>query len=188
MKCVITGHTRGIGKSLYEYFVFKGWKVIGFSTSTGHDIRECYDTILKEARTADLFVNNLCVDDYQIKFLHDLNGKIKRIINCGSIAGDYDDLLNINYSRVKKELKQLCKHYSLQGESNILHLNITMAEDAKSTDYGIPYTDIVNAVDFWMDNPRVNNIEFDLLLTPYTKEKIKQEFGVDWKVLLQIKH
>lgn len=184
MKCVITGHTRGIGKSLYDYFVSKGWKVVGFSSSTGHDVRVSYDEILKEAKTADLFVNNLCVEDCQIRFLKDLNGKVKRIINCGSIAGDFQHLLDIEYTRVKKELKKLCKDYSLLGKSNILHLNITMAEDAKSTDYGIPFTDIVNAVDFWLDNPRVNNIEFDLLLTPYTKEKIKQEFGIEWTALL----
>jgi len=184
MKCVITGHTRGIGKSLYDYFVSKGWEVVGFSNSTGHDVRTSYDVMLDEAKKADLFINNLCVDDCQIRFLNDLNGKVKKIINCGSIAGDYQHLLDIEYTRVKKELKQLSKDYSLLGKSNILHLNITMAEDAKSTDYGIPFTDIVNAVDFWMSNPRVNNIEFDLLLTPYTKERIKQEFGVEWTRLL----
>lgn len=179
MKCVITGHTRGIGRSIYNYFVSKGWDVKGFSGSTGYDVRDSYDKILEEAKTADVFINNLCVGDCQIRFLKDLNGIVKRIVNCGSIAGDFDHLLNIEYSKVKKELKQLSRDYALEGKSNILHLNITMAEDAKSTDYGIPFTDIVNAIDFWIDNPRVNNIEFDLLLTPYTKEKIKIEFGVD---------
>jgi len=188
MKCVITGHSRKIGKEFFNYFNEKGYEVIGLSNSTGYDVRKKYKEMLEIAKTADIFVNNLCVDDYQLKFLNDLVGNVKKIICCGSIAGDFDHLLQIEYSRVKKELKTLCKQYSLThyDKTKILHLNITMAEDAVSTDYGIPYTDIINAVDFWMKNPRVNNIEFDLLLTPYTKEKIKLEFGINVENLFEI--
>lgn len=181
MRCVITGHSRKIGKALYNYFEQNGWEVIGLSTANGYDVRTRYDDMLEIAKTADLFINNLCVDDCQIRFLNDLVTTVDKIICCGSIAGDFDDMLHIEYSRVKRELKSLCKKHSLGylNKTKILHLNISMAEDAKSTDYGIPYTDIVNAVDFWLQNPRVNNIEFELILTPYTTEKIKLEFGVE---------
>jgi hypothetical protein len=180
MRCVITGHSRKIGKALHDYFEKNGWEVIGLSTANGYNVDTHYNEMLEIAKTADLFINNLCVGDCQIRFLNDLVTKVDKIICCGSIAGDFDDMLNIEYSNVKKKLKTLCKKYSLGylNKTKILHLNISMAEDAKSTDYGIPYTDIVNAVDFWLDNPRVNNIEFELVLTPYTKEKIKLEFGV----------
>lgn len=179
MKCVITGHSRKIGKALADYFQKNGWEVIGLSNSNGYDIRTQYQEMVTIAKTADLFINNLCVEDCQIRFLNDLDGKVDKIITCGSIAGDFDHHLNIWYSRVKKELKTLCKQLSLTSNTKHLHLNISMAEDAKSTDYGLPYSDIVNAVDFWLKNPRVNNIEFELVLTPYTKEKIKVEFGID---------
>jgi hypothetical protein len=181
MRCVITGHTRGIGKALYDYFVKQGWEVLGFSQSTGYDVRDRYTDILEVAKTADLFVNNLCVGECQLMFLDDLVGKIDKIICCGSIAGDFDQILDIEYSRVKRDLKNLCKKHSLgyRNKTKILHLNISMAEDAESTDYGLPYNDIVKAVDFWLDSPRINNIEFELILTPYTSEKIKKEFGVD---------
>ena len=186
MRCVITGHSRKIGKALAEYFEKNGWEVIGLSNSNGYDVRTRYDEMVEIAKTADVFVNNLCVNDCQLKFLNDLNGKVDKIISCGSIAGDFDHHLNIEYSRVKKDLKILCKQMSLgyMNRTKHLHLNISMAEDAKSTDYGLPYSDIVNAVDFWLANPRVNNIEFELILTPYTTERIQIEFGVDPKEIM----
>jgi hypothetical protein len=187
MRCVITGHTRGIGKALYDYFVKQGWEVIGFSSSTGYDVREKYLDILEAAKTADLFVNNLCVGECQLMFLDDLVGKVDKIICSGSIAGDFDDVLNIEYSKVKKDLKARCKKYSLgyKNKTKILHLNISMAEDAESTDYGLPFKDIVSAVDFWLDNPRINNIEFELVLTPFTADKIKSIFGIEVEELIK---
>jgi short-subunit dehydrogenase len=181
MRCVITGHSRKIGKALTEYFETHGWEVIGLSNSSGYNVDTRYFEMVEIAKTADLFINNLCVGDCQLRFLKDLDGKVDKIISCGSIAGDFDHHLNIEYSQVKKELKALCKQMSLgyMNRTKHLHLNISMAEDAKSTDYGLPYSDIVNAVDFWLKNPRVNNIEFELILTPYTRERIQSEFGID---------
>ena len=38
MKCIITGHTAGVGKAMYEHFQAKGWEVIGMSRANGYDI------------------------------------------------------------------------------------------------------------------------------------------------------
>jgi NADP-dependent 3-hydroxy acid dehydrogenase YdfG len=56
----ITGHTSGIGKGLYDYFVKKGCIVKGFSKDTGFDIsiKENIDRIIELTKDCDLFFNN----------------------------------------------------------------------------------------------------------------------------------
>lgn len=181
MRCVITGHTIGIGKSIAEYFKNKGWEVIGLSRSNGYDVFSRYNDMLEIAKTADLFVNNMSRDGCQIKFLNDLAGVVNKIICCGSIAADYDHVLNYQYSKEKLELKKLCKKLSLthQDKTKILHLNISLTEDSRETDCGLPHSDIVKAIDFWMDNPRINNIEFELKLNDFTIKNITKDFGSD---------
>lgn len=181
MRCVITGHTVGIGKEIADYFKSKGWEVIGLSRSNGFDVFTRYNDMLEIAKTADLFVNNMSRDNCQIKFLNDLVGHIPKIICCGSIAADYSHYLKDQYSQEKLELKKLCKKYSLthQDKTKILHLNISLTEDSIESDCGVPHSDIVNAVNFWMSNSRVNNIEFELKLNQLTLENLKKEFGCD---------
>jgi NADP-dependent 3-hydroxy acid dehydrogenase YdfG len=63
----ITGHTTGIGKGLYDYFISKGCTVQGFSKSNGYDI-SCNDDILEmleQTKDFDLFINNAYYDDQQ---------------------------------------------------------------------------------------------------------------------------
>mgnify|MGYP003348959675 CR=1 FL=1 len=38
MKIVITGHKRGIGKAIFDYFNHSNNEIIGFSLSDGYDI------------------------------------------------------------------------------------------------------------------------------------------------------
>lgn len=60
MKVVITGHTKGIGKCLYEKFTRQGHEVVGYSRSTGHDIEQLdiRQQIVRESADANLFINN----------------------------------------------------------------------------------------------------------------------------------
>jgi NADP-dependent 3-hydroxy acid dehydrogenase YdfG len=59
-KIAITGHTSGIGKGLYDYFVNLGYNVNGFSLDNGFDIsnHENIDRIIELTRDCDLFFNN----------------------------------------------------------------------------------------------------------------------------------
>ncbi len=90
MKIIITGHTKGIGKSLYERFKSAGHDVIGFSRSTGHNIEEASsrELILKESQTADMFINNAYSSTGQTVLLKDFidawSGSSKYIINLSS--------------------------------------------------------------------------------------------------------
>lgn len=56
-KIAITGHTKGIGKGLHEYFKSKGCEVAGFSLDNGFDIANP-DPILEQSQDCDLFFNN----------------------------------------------------------------------------------------------------------------------------------
>ena len=52
MKVRITGHTKGLGKSLYNYFKDKFEDVVGFDSSN------TVDEIIEQSKNCDLFINN----------------------------------------------------------------------------------------------------------------------------------
>lgn len=60
MKIAITGHTSGIGKSIYDYFLEQKNDVVGFSRSNGYNIsnKEARTNICNLSENFDIFVNN----------------------------------------------------------------------------------------------------------------------------------
>jgi len=117
MKISITGHSRGIGKSLHDMYVADGHEVIGFSRSNGYDITDpnVCSQIVQESLDCDLFVNNAYELDLTTKqssqnqllqlFLDAWADTNKYIISIGSIAG---------LKRPQKDKKM--KKYSLDKE------------------------------------------------------------------------
>lgn len=63
MKVAITGHTRGIGKKISEYFSSLGYEIVGFSRSTGCDlsIEENKQSAIQKIIDCDIFVNSAFV-------------------------------------------------------------------------------------------------------------------------------
>ena len=55
----ITGHTKGIGKCLYDDLVAEGHDVVGYSRSNGFDIstKQSREIIIEESKQADVFIN-----------------------------------------------------------------------------------------------------------------------------------
>jgi hypothetical protein len=115
-RIAITGHTKNIGKFLYEKYSTNS---IGFSRENGYDITRKDDRkkIIKEVKNCDIFINNapagfgqseLCLELW--KEWKDLP---KIIINVGSrIAEEHVILQNdhthlLEYSMHKRTLKQL---------------------------------------------------------------------------------
>ena len=59
MKVAITGHTRGIGKKISEYFSSLGYEIVGLSRSTGCDLKieENKQSAIQKIIECDIFVN-----------------------------------------------------------------------------------------------------------------------------------
>jgi len=57
-KIAITGHTKGIGLALANYYTDLGIEVVGFSRTNGYDISKGVDQerIINESQDCDLFI------------------------------------------------------------------------------------------------------------------------------------
>lgn len=124
MKIIITGHTSGIGLSLYNKLKSLNYTVIGYSRSTGHDIS--YENVRSHilSQPFDLFVNNAYHEVGQNKLLEELLKINKPIINISS------NIVNINtiqftpeiqkYRNVKETANKLINAY--KGNAPILNV------------------------------------------------------------------
>lgn len=177
MKCVITGHTTGLGKAMFEHFQSLGWEVIGLSRQTGHDLTTDLDKVVEIANTADLFINNANVDRAQFDLLNAVNKNVKQIV-LGSVAGEFNQQLQSDYSQHKADLAQRCRELSLLPATELLHIQISMLEDAVNGDVLIKYKEVIDVIDFWLANPRFTTISFEFKLTPFTLERAKVAFNI----------
>ena len=159
MRVVITGHTGGLGLAFFNYFIQRGDDVVGLSRSNGYSLPDKLEEVIKVAEGADLFVNNAHVGLTQIKLLSRLCNTVP-IISCGSMAADYKNKDFIHYSMAKKALELEHKQLKKNSPHPMLLLKMGFLENWKEYE-SIPYSQIVNAVDFWLKNPRASIIEFD---------------------------
>ncbi len=152
MKVAITGHTRGIGKEIAEYFSKLDYEVVGFSASTGYNIQdpEIRKKIISEAEDCDIFVNNamVLVDNSQTLMLKEIysswSGKRKLIINVSSISGDYIWWLQSSphpeYTSIKHEQDVFCA--TRQGSPFILNLKPGMVATDLTEGLAYPKMDV----------------------------------------------
>lgn len=110
MKIVITGHTKGVGKSFYDLALNKGHSVTGLSRSTGNDISD--DSIIEKIIDADVFINNAYAPIYQTKLLEKVlkewKGKDKLVINLSS-------KFSFTNTATNEKVKQYIKDKSAQN-------------------------------------------------------------------------
>jgi hypothetical protein len=137
LKVGITGTTRGLGKALHDYFVNKGCWVIAFNR--GSDIRE--------ASGCDLFINNAYSIQSTVLELYSTVGKM---VVMGSIVTDFPDTEMPDYTQYKTELEE--QILALKSP-NILLLKLS------STAYNDSQV-VINAIEYWLENPLVNVISF----------------------------
>lgn len=166
MKVVITGsgssNEKGhvLGKWLLD--CFPNDDVVSLSRVTGYDFYDNYDEIVSIAKTADLFINSSCIDNFQSKLLRDVYGYVPYMIVMGSIVGDLHPALNDDYSKIKAELKEECRLIPLRKQTSsttLLHITITEVESVENGTEGIKQSNIENIIKFWFDNPVVSNID-----------------------------
>ena len=183
MKFVITGHTHGIGKYLFTELTNSGHLVFGVSRFSGYNLEESIDDVTELADVCDVFINNAAIGDCQLRLLEALHNKVPQMIVMGSIAGDYHELIQSEYSANKRALATRCKELSLVPGNKLLHLNISMLEDAVSSDNLISFKEVADVINFWITNPKINKIDFEFKLTPYTLEKVKEKFNASQQAI-----
>ena len=90
MKIAITGHSKGIGKELYDIFD-SDHQVEGFSRSNGYNISEKHRLIARSVKDCDVFVNNAWKGYYQLELLNAVfdmwkDDETKTIVNISSLS------------------------------------------------------------------------------------------------------
>jgi hypothetical protein len=185
MKVVITGHTYGIGKALYDSFKSAEWEVVGLSRSNGYDIDADFDKVVEVAQGADLFINNAYRDKQQTNLVYALKDKVKKMIVMGSVSRHYPELIHTDYVHDKQELAEACRLISIDPNGiDILHLDLSFIEQpipnddptSFTSDYVITFDEILSAIDFWTVNPKIRQIEFVWKLTPFVFSQLKAAF------------
>ncbi len=191
MKIAITGHTKGIGKALYNYFSEIGHEVIGMSRSNGYDITLNPDKILEQISSCDLFINNAYDgNSSQVELLKKAALLTPKIVVMGSAVTDYEEVLGRANIIDKLELEETSRMLGIINDdriANVLCLKIAFAESTLSehtpvridSDYSIAYTDIIDSIEFWMQHPKIHQIEYKVKLTEKTISEIKRITGSD---------
>jgi len=186
MKVVITGHTHGIGKALYKHFqTFGGWEVVGLSRSNGYDIDQDFDKVVEAATGCFLFINNAYRDQQQTKLVHALKNRVTKMVVMGSVSRLYPELIHTDYVHDKQELAEACRLISIDPNGiDVLHLDLSFIEGMPDSedpthfvsDYNLKFEEIVSAVNFWLTNPKIRQMEFRWKLTPFVFDQLKRAF------------
>jgi len=140
MKIAITGHTKGIGKGLFDRLSTEH-DVLGFSRTNGFDISTDKDRIIQESNECDIFINNAQSENHQTYLFNEIFTKWKNeqktIVNIGSKA---KYLMNIesqnrsSYDQAKINLARSALNKMFKIEKKVRVININP---------GLVYTDLV---------------------------------------------
>lgn len=181
MKCVVTGHTNGIGKAIYHHFLNKKYDVIGMSRSNGYNILTDQEKIITEANGCDIFVNCACDGTGQLELLNALHNKVKNMIVLGSVNADFGRLCS-EYNN-KSNLQERCKKISNDPDinvANILYLKLSFCENTElrmievDPKFITSFDEINKAIDLWLEIPKIYSIEFTLKITPKLENFAKE--------------
>lgn len=147
MNIAITGHTSGIGKEFYNFYLKKGYTVTGFSRSTGFDITNQIDRykIIELSKNADLFINNATAwnkDDFaQVELLFNLweswKYQHKHIVNIGSSLtmrwSKGDARTSMSYRTAKIALENACEFLCNQAAwPNVMLFSPSLTDTART--------------------------------------------------------
>lgn len=169
MRVAITGHTKGIGQELVNYFLGKKYEVTGFSRKNNYDIsiNETRKRIVGQLDQFDIFVNNAYnnFDNSQELLLENIldawKNQEKIIINISSRWTDGDS----QYCQHKLSLDRLCEKYK---HSTVYLINLkpglidtTRVKNVKGNKMSTK--SVVTVIDFILNNVnnfRVHSITF----------------------------
>jgi len=184
-KIVITGHTKGIGKAIFDKFTeVSCHEIIGMSRSNGYDIEKNFDKIVQEATGAEIFINNAYRDGQQLKLFNALKDKVDMMVVMGSVSRHYPELIPTDYVHDKQALAEACRLESINPNGiPILHLDLSFIEGTEIqeddptaflSDYNTPLNDIVETIIFWAQKPTIRQIEFRWKLTEHVRKELER--------------
>lgn len=157
MNIVITGHTRGLGKVLYDHMLSLGHTVTGLSSSNGYHLPDKLESVIEIAGSCDIFFNNVHSGIIQATLIERLYNKCK-IVTSGSMAADYRGTA---YREQKLIVEQAHRKHKKLTDNSMLLLKMGYLEYRHDTKYPVPFTQIIAGVNYWLDNPRVSIIELE---------------------------
>jgi hypothetical protein len=184
-KIVITGHTAGLGKEIYDKFTeVSCHEIVGLSRSNGYDIDTDFDKVVEAASGAELFINNAYRDEQQLKLFHALKDKVDMMVVMGSVSRMYPELIPTDYVHDKQALAEACRLESINPNGiPILHLDLSFLEGttindddptAFTSDYNTPLEDVVDTIMFWAQKPSIRQIEFRWKLTEHVRKELER--------------
>ena len=184
-KIIITGHTHGVGKAIYDKFKeISCREIVGMSRSNGYDIEKDFDKIIAEAEGCEMFINNAYCEQQQLHLVDALKDKVDMMVVMGSVSRLYPELIPTEYVEHKQALAEACRLISINPDGiPLLHLDLSFIEgtvvDASdpavfTSDYTTSYEDIVDTIIFWAGKPSIRQIEFRWKLTPFVYEQLKR--------------
>ena len=184
-KIIITGHTSGVGKAVYDKFKeISCREIVGMSRSNGYDIDADFDKIVAEAEGCELFINNAYRDGQQLKLVEALKDKVDMMVVMGSVSRFYPELIPTDYVKDKQALAEACRLVSLNPNGiPLLHLDLGFIEGTTVdgsdpsgfvSDYTTPQEDIVDTIIFWAQKPTIRQIEFRWKLTPHVLSELNR--------------
>jgi len=182
MKICITGHTKGIGKFLYNKLSEKNHTVLGFSRSNGFDLDYHIHRVITESKGCDLFINNASAGDAQIILLQELCTSVPKIITMGSVCSNYKDVFD---KKIKNQVEYICDRISLNPNlSKILLLKLGFLEGTQKAeiigeDVTISFKEIYEFIEFWLlAEPKIYKVDYTAKLTKATIDRL-ENFDVE---------
>ena len=183
---MITGHTSGIGKAIFDKFSerYRSHEIIGMSRSNGYDIEKDFDKVVDEAAGAEIFINNAYRDQQQLKLFNALKDKVDMMVVMGSVSRLYPELIPTDYVQDKQALAEACRLESINPNGiPVLHLDLGFLEGTTVSgddptgflsDSTTPLEDVVDTIIFWAGKPTIRQVEFRWKLTDHLRAELER--------------
>ncbi len=167
LNIAITGHTKGIGNSIYNKFKNSHHNIVGYSRSNGFDISNelVQDQLIKDCQNIDVFINNAYAPKAQTllleKFIHMWKGTDKLIVNLSSklvfYPGKTNEFFDM-YMDDKKQQNSICSKRFYCDQPRILNIMPGLVDTDMSNIFSGPKMTCENLANFIYDIVKYKNV------------------------------